>query len=144
LIGGDFTKYNSVTKTHFARLNPNGSIDQTFNPTASADFSVSAVAPLLDGKILIGGDFTKVNGVTRNRVARLWPDGTLDLSFDPGQGPNTHVGVILPQVDGRVILGGFFAAIDAQERNYFGRLNSDGTLDTTFQIGAGANFPVYA
>ena len=82
--------------------------------------------------------------MTRSRVARLWPDGTLDVSFDPGQGPNAHVGVMLPQADGRVILGGFFTAIDAQERNYFGRLNSDGSSDTTFQIGMGANFPVYA
>jgi uncharacterized delta-60 repeat protein len=144
LIGGDFTKYNNVAKNHLARLNPNGSIDSTFNPTASADFSVAAVASLPDGKILIGGDFSMVSRVNRNRVARLWPDGSLDLSFDPGQGPNVHVGVILPQVDGRSIIGGFFTTVDGQEQNYYARLNRDGSLDPTFQIGAGANFPVYS
>jgi uncharacterized delta-60 repeat protein len=144
LIGGDFTKYNNVAKNHLARLNPNGSIDPTFNPTASANFPVAAVATLPDGKILIGGDFQMVNGVNRNRVARLGPDGSLDPTFDPGPGPNVHVGVILPQVDGRSIIGGFFTSVDGQEQNYFTRLNRDGTLDTNFQIGVGANFPVYA
>jgi uncharacterized delta-60 repeat protein len=144
LIGGDFTKYNNVAKNHLARLNPNGSIDPTFNPTASANSSVAAMATLPDGKILIGGDFQMVNGVNRNRVARLWQDGSLDLSFDPGQGPNVHVGVILPQADGRSIIGGFFTTVDGHEQNYFARLNRDGSLDTNFQIGAGANFPVYA
>jgi uncharacterized delta-60 repeat protein len=144
LIAGDFTKYNSAARNHLTRLNSTGSIDPTFNPAASTDFSISAIATLPDGKILIGGDFRIVNGTNRSRVARLSPDGSLDLSFDPGQGPNLHVGLILPQADGKAILGGFFTTVGGQPRNYFARLAAEGSLDPNFQIGLGANLPVYA
>src|SRR3982074_3382637 len=56
-----------------------------FDPNANGLVRVVVVQP--DGKILIGGDFTTLspNGgaaVTRNRIARLNPDGTLD-AFNP-------------------------------------------------------------
>jgi hypothetical protein len=51
-----------------------------FDPNANGAVHVVVVQP--DGKILIGGDFTMLmpNGgvaVTRNRIVRLNPDGTL-------------------------------------------------------------------
>src|SRR3984893_11207051 len=57
-----------------------------FDPNANGLVRVIVVQP--DGKILLGGDFTTLspNGgvaVTRNRIARLNPDGTLDTAFDP-------------------------------------------------------------
>ena len=64
-----------------------------------------------DGKILIGGDFTTLspNGgaaVTRNRIARLNPDGTLDTTFNPDA--NETVYAIALQADGKILVGGFF------------------------------------
>src|SRR5207302_560325 len=94
VIAGDFTKYNAVARSHLARLNTDGSLDQTFNPLAKTDFPISAIVLQSDGKLLLGGDFQSINGTKRNRIARLLSDGTLDASFDPGVGPNTHVGVI--------------------------------------------------
>ena len=57
-----------------------------FDPNANGNVLVVVVQP--DGKILLGGDFTTLspNGgvaVTRNRIARLNPDGTLDTAFNP-------------------------------------------------------------
>jgi hypothetical protein len=57
-----------------------------FDPNANGTIRVVVVQP--DGKILIGGDFTSLapNGgvsVTRNRIARLNADGTLDTAFNP-------------------------------------------------------------
>ena len=57
-----------------------------FDPNANGPVLVVVVQP--DGKILIGGDFTTLspNGgatVTRNHIARLNPDGTLDTAFNP-------------------------------------------------------------
>src|ERR1043166_1644149 len=52
-----------------------------FDPNANGTIWVIVVQP--DGKILIGGDFTSVLGVARNRIARLNPDGTVDTAFDP-------------------------------------------------------------
>ena len=65
-----------------------------------------------DGKILIGGTFTTVNGVTRNRVARLLPDGSLDTAFDPGIGPNNNVNTLALDASGRVLVGGAFTSFN--------------------------------
>src|SRR5437660_6911192 len=52
-----------------------------FDPNANGTVYVVVVQP--DGKILIGGIFTTVLGVTRNKIARLNTDGTLDTAFNP-------------------------------------------------------------
>jgi len=36
------------------------------------------------------------------------------------------------QNDGRIFVGGLFTSLDGQPRNYLGRLNSDGSIDTGF------------
>src|SRR5207245_1237276 len=91
------------------------------------------------GKILIGGAFTTLspNGgatVTRNRIARLNPDGTLDTAFNPNA--SDIVQSIAVQADGKILVGGFFTSIGGQTRNRIARLNPDGTLDTTFNPNA--------
>ena len=87
-----------------------------------------------DGKILIGGGFTTIGGVTRNRIARLNADGTLDTGFNP----NAERGVysIAVQADGKILIGGFFTTVGGVTRNRIARLNADGTLDTTFNPNA--------
>jgi uncharacterized delta-60 repeat protein len=82
VIGGAFTSFNGVSRSHVARLNADGSLDAAFNPTANG--TVWAAAVLADGKVLIGGDFNSVNSQTRNHLARLNADGTLDTTFNPG------------------------------------------------------------
>src|SRR5437667_1512424 len=100
-----------------------------FDPNANGTVRVAVVQP--DGKILIGGDFTTLspNGgaaVTRNHIARLNPDGTLD-AFNPNA--NGTVNAIAVQADGKILAGGFFTNIGGQTRNYIARLNPDATLD---------------
>jgi uncharacterized delta-60 repeat protein len=94
-----------------------------------------------DGRIVIGGDFTTFNGVTRTRLARLMPDGSLDPSFDPGQGasgtPFGHVYSIALQSDGRMVIGGMFTQVGGVTRNHLARLNANGTLDVSFNPDAG-------
>ena len=112
LIGGDFTTLSpnggaAVTRNRIARLNPDGTLDASFDP--NADGQVQSIAAQADGKILIGGFFTVLspNGgaaVTRNCIARLNPDGTLDASFDPNA--NNTVFSIAVQTDGRILIGG--------------------------------------
>src|SRR4030095_3658872 len=57
----------------------NGSLDLGFNPGTGADEVVRSIALQSDGKVLIAGDFTTVNGVVRPDVARLYGDSTLPL-----------------------------------------------------------------
>lgn len=104
-----------------------------FDPNANDTIRAFAVQP--DGKILIVGEFTVVKGVTRNRIARLNPDGTLDTSFDPNA--NHFVFAVALQSDGKILVGGLFTSVSpnggpAVTRNRIARFNPDGTLDTTF------------
>ena len=86
VIGGAFTAYNDTGVGYFARVNADGSLDEAFSTSqgSGADKPVRAVAVQSDGKVVIGGDFTHVDGVTRNYLARLNADGSLDTTFDPG------------------------------------------------------------
>ncbi|MBX2917240.1 MAG: hypothetical protein KF856_18375 [Cyclobacteriaceae bacterium] len=132
LIGGYFTTYNGVSRNYIARLNTDGSIDNSFNPGSGANCLINAIALQSDGKIIIGGCFTSYNGTSRNRIARLNVDGSLDTSFNPGNGTNAYVKTIAIQTDGKILIGGGFSEYNLVARNNIARLNSDGSLDTSF------------
>jgi uncharacterized delta-60 repeat protein len=144
LIAGSFTTVNGISRNRIARLQADGSLDTTFNPGEGADDWVNSVVLQGDGKVLIGGAFTTVNDTTRNRIARLNSDGSLDTSFNPGTGANTWVYSIALQPDGKMLIGGWFTTVNGISRNRIARLNSDGSLDTSFNPGTGANNPVYS
>ncbi|HEX8195296.1 MAG TPA: choice-of-anchor Q domain-containing protein [Pyrinomonadaceae bacterium] len=131
LIGGRFTSVGGQSRANLARLFSDGSLDASFNPAIDGEISDFDFQP--DGKILIAGFLKTVNGVERTRVARLNADGTLDQTF---QNPNIAAGSFLrtvaAQADGKVIIGGEFSNINGTERRNLARLNSDGTLDSTF------------
>jgi uncharacterized delta-60 repeat protein len=137
LIGGEFTTYNSTSRNHIARLSSTGSLDTTFDPGLGANGSVWALVLQGDGKIIIGGGFTSYNGVTRNGIARLNANGSLDTTFDPGSGANDSVTAAAVQGDGRIIIGGMFTSYNGVVRNRIARLNANGSLDTTFDPGSG-------
>ena len=139
VIGGSFTAVGAVPRYFIARIITNGVPDLSFDPGLGPDGPVRAIAVQPDGRILIGGDFTAVAGVPRKHVARLNADGTLDYSFDPWEGPNSSVYAMALQSDGRILIGGLFTAVDAFACGHIARLDADGLVDTTFQLGAGAN-----
>src|SRR6266478_9276453 len=117
-----------------------------FDPNANGVVRVVVVQP--DGKILIGGDFTTLspNGgvaVTRNRIARLNPDGTLDTAFNPNaSGTNCTIHAIGVQADGKVVVGGNFTSIGGQMRNNIARLDATTGLADSFN--PNANSTVFA
>ncbi len=141
IIGGYFTLYNGSDRNRMARLNTNGSLDHTFFvPTGGgANNGVNTISLQTDGKIIIGGNFTSYNGTWINRIARLNTDGTLDITFNPGSGASSAVLTTSLQSDGKIIIGGEFTSYNGTGRNNIARLNEDGTLDTTFNPGTGAN-----
>jgi uncharacterized delta-60 repeat protein len=108
-----------------------------FDPNANDLVEVVVVQP--DGKILIGGDFTTLspNGggaVTRNHIARLNPDGTLDTAFNPNA--NDSVLSIAVQADGKILAGGLFTSVGGQPRNYIARLDATTGLADSFNPNA--------
>ena len=120
-----------------------GSVDTSFDPGTGVDQSVFAMAIQQDGKIVIGGDFTTVNGGPHKGIARLKTDGTVDSGFDAGSGPNDLVSAVAIQGD-KIIIAGYFTAVSGTNQGYVARLNTNGTLDTNFNIGTGADGPVLA
>ncbi len=139
MIGGWFTSYNGTARNYIARLNADGTLDNSFAPGTGADNYVWTTAIQSDGKIMIGGNFNSYNGTVRNYIARLNANGTLDNSFNPGTGANNEVLTTVIQSDGKIIIGGAFTSYNGTGRNYIARLNADGTLDNSFAPGIGAN-----
>jgi uncharacterized delta-60 repeat protein len=114
-----------------------------FDPNANGTVRVVVVQP--DGKILLGGDFTTLspNGgvaVNRNRIARLNPDGALDVNFNPNA--NSTVLSIAVQADGKILAGGVFTTVGGQTRNFIARLDATTGLADSFN--PNANFLVYS
>ena len=92
LIGGAFTNINNFAVGGIARLNGDGTIDTNFDVNLNAGNTVRAIAIQTDGRVVFGGDFTNVNGVALNYLARLNPDGTLDSGVHDrlGRGRQRH------------------------------------------------------
>lgn len=139
IIGGFFTTYNGTSRNCIARLNADGTLDATFNPGTGSNSWVQTTAIQNDGKIIIGGAFSAYNGTTINCIARLNTNGTLDATFNPGTGANSRIQTTAIQSDGKIIIGGYFTSYNGTTINHIARINSDGTLDATFNPGTGAN-----
>jgi uncharacterized delta-60 repeat protein len=135
LLSGDFTSYNGTSRNRIIRLNSDGSIDNTFSIGTGFNNSVRTITTQSDGKILVGGSFTSYNGTSRNRIIRLNPDGSIDNTFNIGTGFNESVQPIQIQSDGKILIGGYFTSYNGTSRNYIIRLNPDGSIDNTFNIG---------
>ncbi|HEX2640425.1 MAG TPA: delta-60 repeat domain-containing protein, partial [Pyrinomonadaceae bacterium] len=136
LIGGPFAKVGGQPRSCVARLNPDGTLDTSFqDPQVTgvdpSNTNVYAIARQQDGKVVIGGLFVSVAGQTRNYLARLNPDGSLDTQFAPVV--SNAVSAVDVQSDGKIVIGGSFATVGGQSRSSVARLNADGSLDTTFQ-----------
>src|ERR1035438_9670505 len=102
--------------------------------------SVLALALQANGQLLAGGSFTVANGTSRNRMARLNPDGSLDGTFLNGLGgADGSVNAVACQTDQRLLVGGAFANINGIARGRIARLLTDGNLDTSFNPGSGAD-----
>lgn len=140
IIGGNFTSYNGAPIGRLIRLNNDGSHDTTFNTSqATSSGIINQIVQQSDGKIIIVGSFTKYDGTTVNRIARILPNGNLDSGFLTGLGAPANINSIEIQTDGKIILAGNFIKFNGIDVNRIIRLNPDGSMDTTFNIGTGFN-----
>lgn len=134
LIGGFFSNYSGTGGLgNLLRLNTNGTIDGSFAIGSGADALINSIAIQPDGKILIGGEFNSVNAVTRNRIARLNSNGSLDNIFHDTNFPNNIVKSVLVQQDGKIVLAGDFSVYGGSSHQYIVRVSgSTGVFDPTF------------
>jgi uncharacterized delta-60 repeat protein len=148
LIAGDFNEVDGVARASFARINADGSLDTNFQPPAllgvgpsgtPATAQISKIVVQPDGKILLGGTFALTDTTKPVDVVRLNSDGGLDSSFTAAlplvedqnfQQPDVFDFALQP--DGKVLVAGGFSLATQQQGGDFVRLNSDGSLDNSF------------
>jgi len=134
VIGGNFNGYGGTISPRLARVNTDGTFDNSFIVATGANESVMDIAIQPDNKVLVSGYFTGFAGFSKNGVVRLNSDGVVDQTFDVAGLDAVVVGMAL-QADGKILLGGSFSAIANAPRKCLARVNTDGTLDPTFDPG---------
>jgi len=130
VIAGLFTTFNGVSIAKIVRLNSDGTRETSFVTNIFNDSSSIAIQS--DGKIIFGGSF--------GLFGRLNSNGTQDTSVWRSLGFNTIVHSVAVQSDGKIICGGDFLTFNGVTVNRIVRLNSDGTIDTTFTTNTGTGF----
>ncbi len=138
LIGGRYdtapqTGTLTVHKSFIARLNADGSTDQTFQITEDADKLVSAFALLRNGKILVakGSPYTTV---LQSDVMLLNSDGSIDNSFNTGAGADGRINAILALSTGRIFVGGKFGNFNGQATQNLVQLNENGSIAGIYNL----------
>lgn len=146
LATGFFTAYQGVTtNSRIIRLNPDGSRDNTLVISGgSNDVSIACQVDSLD-RIYVTYYATQWNGRNQTGLMRLFNNGSIDSSFNVGSGvlPTQSVNEIAIDSVGRIYLYGGFLTYNGFSRSKLVRLNEDGSLDNTFNVGTGFNAQVY-
>src|ERR1043166_316396 len=126
VIGGAFTTVDHVVREHMARLLPDGALDPNYNASENSGVNrdIRTIAVQNDGKTLIGGLFTSVQGTNFNYVARLNSDGTVDIFFNPGSGADNPIFALALLPSGQVVVGGSFVTFNGAARPGVSALNT--------------------
>ncbi|CAN5230063.1 hypothetical protein BH20ACI1_BH20ACI1_00030 [soil metagenome] len=131
IIGGRHDANSGAPNAFLARLNSDGSIDQTFNINEESGRIVSALALLPNGKILFVKTSPFPSLVKRSDVLRLNSDGSVDNTFNTGTGANDRINTILALPTRKIFVGGRFGEFNGQKRQNLVQLNADGSVDST-------------
>lgn len=133
IVVGNFTEYNGVPANRIIRLNPDGTIDGTFNPGGGFPNNlVRRIKLFSDGSLYAVGSFPTFDSVSGAGIVKLLPDGGRDTSFDIGTGFDAIVRDAVLQSDGKIVVAGSFLNFNGTPIRRVARLNTDGTLDTSF------------
>jgi len=88
IVVGGFYINNNNQFLSLIRLNPNGSLDSTFNNSNSVAYpdGVNCVCPTTDGGYLIGGSFSQYQGYLRNNILKTDINGFIDTTYFNSEG----------------------------------------------------------
>jgi uncharacterized delta-60 repeat protein len=131
VLGGSFTFVASLARNRLARVSRDGTPDPGFTPNLNGDVSKAVLYD--DGRILVtaaGSPFSQINSLPRDRLARLYPDGSVDNGF-AGEADDT-VRAAVPRSDGTIMVAGAFSELATVSQNVLGRVNANGIHDPGF------------
>lgn len=133
VIGGEFNTVNDERRNHVAVLRSDGSLDPDFRFDTGTSHAVHALLALPEGRVLLGGSFTNVQGVPAQRLARVLPNGDADASFETRAGPNGPVyALVLAGESSGYYVGGAFDRVGETRRVGVARVGLNGGLDAGF------------
>jgi uncharacterized delta-60 repeat protein len=142
IVGGAFTNYSGSSRIRIIGLNSNGTVDSGFNVgSAGAGNIVYALSTQTDDKIIVGGAFTTYSGssTSTTRLMRLNSNGSQDLTYNTGVGLNSFPFTVLARANGKIFVTGLFTTYSGSAINYIMQTNSNGSRDTSFNVGTGFN-----
>ncbi|UAY54216.1 DUF5008 domain-containing protein [Arachidicoccus terrestris] len=139
LIVGNFTKYDGKTVNRVARLNPDGSLDETFHYGSGADRSVTAITALKDGGYLLLGTFNNYDGHQVAHAVKINDQGKYDPSFDIGKGADGFIYRAFELSNNAILISGTFRLFDDRICNNFVVLNADGSFHKSLNSTGGFN-----
>lgn len=139
LVVGFFTGISGYTNPKLARINADGSFDFSFLIGSGPDDLINNIQLQSDGKIIITGEFLSFNGNPATRIARLNSDGSFDPTYLTGTGFDAAPNTIALDSLNRLIVSSNYTSYNGTPVSNVIRLNSDGTLDSSFDAGIGAD-----
>lgn len=144
IAGGDFA-WVGTSNVRIVRFNTDGSVDPTFNPNAnSSATNINRVLVQPDGKILIAGLFSSLNGnQSIKNITRVDANGIVDATFNPGANPGGMIYDIHLDANGKITVVGSFTTWNNSLANRIVRLNANGSFDSGFNSGDGANNSIF-
>jgi uncharacterized delta-60 repeat protein len=151
IVTGSFTTLNGITRNRIVRLNSDGTLDTAFMTNIGTGFNAGTREVAIDssGNIYVTGDFTTFNGLTRNRIVKLFPTGVEDAAWYAAGGTGFNAPSYRCKIDGsgRLMVGGDFTAFNGVTgRNKIARLLTTGAYDTSWAptgVGLGATASQY-
>jgi uncharacterized delta-60 repeat protein len=138
LAAGYFTAIGGQSQPHVARFESDGRLDDGFSVDLlpriqGGPVRVNAVAVQPEDRVVIGGFFERVNGVTSPQAARFLPDGSVDANFETGAHRLEEVFAFALQPDGSLLVAGG-NEIRSSSMGQLVRIKVSGELDTGFAM----------
>ena len=128
VVGGTFNKVDALPRGYLFRLQPDGTLDAAWNP--SADNIVRALAQDASGNIFAGGSFAHVGGLSRVGLVKLSAAGVIDANWAPSVTASPFAGYInalATDAAGNLYAGGSFTAIGATTRTNLAKIPGSGS-----------------
>ncbi|RYD89276.1 MAG: hypothetical protein EOP50_17765, partial [Sphingobacteriales bacterium] len=135
---GFFFASNGLPARRLTRINTDGTLDTGFLFTDNTDYSIRSIAVLRNDHILLGGRFSAFNGLPRNQLVRLKPDGLVDSAYVPAYRALLAVNRMLELRSRKLMVVSLYPGPYNQHRNVL-RLSENGGEDSLYNMGTGFN-----
>jgi trimeric autotransporter adhesin len=133
VIAGDFQEIQSLQRRGLAKLQANGTVDPDWNPILGGSNPVAlSLAIDSNGDVYVGGSFSTVDGLPRDRIAKLDAAGEVYGSWNPGADAGVNA-LAIDSVGGHLYVGGTYASLAGQTRAGLARVSTAaGAVDSVW------------